>query len=73
VARYGVDLSELADTLQERVGKAVRRLTGLDVRCVDIQVIGLRVDRALRDSAERRAAERVRAHFAFDQASFPSR
>jgi uncharacterized alkaline shock family protein YloU len=73
VARYGVDLSELAETLQERVGKAVRRLTGLEVRCVDVQVLGLRVDRALRDSAERRAAARVRAHFAFDQASFPSR
>lgn len=73
VARHGVDLNELAETIQERVGQAVRRLTSLDVRCVDVWVLGLRVDRALRDSAERRAAARVRAHFAFDQASFPRR
>lgn len=44
VARHGVDLTALASTLRERVTRAVRGMTGLEVRCLDVVVVGLQLE-----------------------------
>lgn len=44
VAQHGVDLGALATALRERVSRAVQGMTGLEVRCVDVSVVGLRFD-----------------------------
>lgn len=68
VARTGVDLATLARALRERVTRAVRGATGLDVRCCDVAVVDLRGDEPPARSAGRLdAAAEARRRFALDE------
>lgn len=63
VARHGVDLTALATTLRERVTRAVSGMTGLDVRCLDVAVVGLQVEVPPQRRARTDAAAEARRRF----------
>lgn len=63
VARHGVDLTALAATLRERVTRAVRGATGLEVRCLDVAVVGLQVEVPAQRRARVDAAAEARRRF----------
>lgn len=44
VAQHGIDLTAMAGSLRDRVTRAVQGMTGLEVRCLDVAVLGLRFD-----------------------------
>ena len=70
VVKYGVDIPELSRSLRARISDAVRSMTGLEVRCVDINIASVRIDRALeRPQLEDASAEAAR-RFGFEEPTF---
>ena len=67
VVKYGVDIPELTRGLRARITEAVRSMTGLDVRVVDIHVASIRMDRAFERSTEPDAASAAARRFGFDE------
>jgi uncharacterized alkaline shock family protein YloU len=72
VARHGVDLAVLAETLRDRVGRAVQGTTGIEVRCLDVHVVGLRWEGDPTRRPVVDAAAEARRRFSFDT-TFPAR
>lgn len=72
VARHGVDLLTLSEALHDRIGRAVHGTTGVEVRCLEVTVVGLRGegDPARRPAVD--AAAEARRRFSFDT-TFPAR
>lgn len=63
VARHGVDLTELAAALRERVSRAVRGMTGLEMRCLDVAVVGLGAEGVVERRPRPDAAAEARRRF----------
>ncbi|MCO5165993.1 MAG: Asp23/Gls24 family envelope stress response protein [Planctomycetes bacterium] len=63
VARHGVDLAALASALRARVTRAVRGMTGLEVRCLDVLVVGLVQEAPARGRPPVDAAAEARRRF----------
>ena len=72
VARHGVDLTVLAETLRDRVGRTVQGTTGIEVRCLDVAVVGLRWEGDPEQRPVVDAAAEARRRFSFDR-TFPAR
>ncbi|MBX3467717.1 MAG: Asp23/Gls24 family envelope stress response protein [Planctomycetes bacterium] len=67
VARQGVDLTALASALRARVTRAVRGATGLEVRCLDVAVVGLVIEAPARSRAPVDAAAEARRRFSLPE------
>jgi uncharacterized alkaline shock family protein YloU len=70
VVKYGVDIPELSRSLRARISDAVRSMTGLEVRCVDINIASVRIDRALERPALEDASAEAARRFGFEEPTF---